>query len=72
MGNRALVGLLLLAAAPARAQITVDPTSIDFQTVKVGQTSAPIGLSVINGGNSDVLIDSVTLGGPPGDRLCDR
>jgi hypothetical protein len=54
--------LLLVLAAPAWAQVTIDPPAVDFQIVKVGQ-SETIAVSVINSGDSAVTIDWVLLQG---------
>jgi hypothetical protein len=64
IAKRALVGLLLLAATPAWAQVSVDPPSIDFGSNTVGVSSPPSSLSVINSGNAAVKITSLAISGP--------
>jgi beta-galactosidase len=60
-----LVACFLAFSTPARAEVRVSPSVIDFGTVAVGAASAPVSVTLTNTGSRRARFSSVSVSGAP-------
>ena len=60
-----LLGLGLVGGARAQGySASLDTTSLDFGTVTIGSTSAPLGVTLTNTGTTAASLDHIDIAGP--------